>query len=139
MPLFTREYTVRFEDCDLAGIVFFPRYVLMLHRFFEDWLADGVGVSLRTMHEIEKIGFPVVKLDIQFKKPSRLEETLEWLLEVQRLGNSSVHLNIQVRCGSEERLTFQYIVACTALGGTTIQPQSIPMELRRKIEFFVEN
>jgi len=138
MPSFSRAYKVRFEDCDVAGIVFFPRYVLMLHRFFEDWLSEGLGASLRTMHEIEKTGLPAVKLEIQFKKPSRLEETLEWFLGVQKLGNSSVHLDIEVRCGNEERLTFQYVVACTSLGGTTIQPQRIPPELRNKIAFFTK-
>jgi acyl-CoA thioesterase FadM len=32
MTRFSREYKVRFEDCDLAGIVFFPHYFLMLNR-----------------------------------------------------------------------------------------------------------
>ena len=44
MARFIRTGKVRFEDCDSAGILFYPNYFLMLNRLIEDWFADALGV-----------------------------------------------------------------------------------------------
>ena len=55
MPAFVRSYPVRFEDCDGAGIVFYPRLVLLVNRVIEDWFADGLGVDFRELHEARRL------------------------------------------------------------------------------------
>lgn len=137
MTIFKQKYKVRFEDCDYAGIVFYPRYILMLHRFFEDWFSDGLKLSLGTMHEHLKIGFPTVKLETQFKRASRLEDILDWTLQVQKIGSSSATLNIEVTCKKEIRLLIQIVVVCTALVEGGIQLQPIPQDIREKMKTYM--
>ena len=36
--------TVRFADCDLAGIVYFPQYLVMTNTLVEQWFDEGLGV-----------------------------------------------------------------------------------------------
>lgn len=137
MPCFLRTYKVRFEDCDPAGIVFYPRYILMLHRFFEDWCEQGLGFSLATLHGQHCIGFPVVKLNVLFKKPSRLEEVLQWSLQVRELGSKSLTLDIGVGCGGEERLAIEKIVVCVDLHDGDVSSRAIPAAIRAAVKEFL--
>jgi 4-hydroxybenzoyl-CoA thioesterase len=74
MPTFVRTYPVRFEDCDGAGIVFYPRLVLLVNRIIEDWFADGLGVDFRELHEARRLAIPTVDLHLRFVAASRLGE-----------------------------------------------------------------
>jgi len=35
---------VRFADCDPAGIVFFPQYLVMLNTLVEQWFDEGLRI-----------------------------------------------------------------------------------------------
>ena len=137
MPSFCRSYKVRFEDCDPAGIVFYPNYILMLHRFFEDWCGDGLRYSLGKMHGLHHLGFPTVKLKVLFKKPSRLEEVLEWSLHVRKVGSKSLTLDITVNCGGEPRLAIEKTVVCVDLLGGDVISRAIPSDIRVAAQEFV--
>lgn len=75
MTRFVRLYKVRFEDCDSAGIVFYPNYFLMLNRLIEDWFADALGVPWGVMHHERKLGVPTASMQVAFTK-SRRGQTL---------------------------------------------------------------
>lgn len=137
MPSFVRRYKVRFEDCDPAGIVFYPSYILMLHRLFEDWCAEGLNLSLGNMHQMHNIGFPIVNLLVKFKKASRLEETLSWHLEVRKLGTKSLTLGVSVSCQDEERLEIELTVVCVDLIESGVASRQIPADIRARMEDFL--
>lgn len=135
MADFVWEYKIRFEDCDMAGIVFYPRFILMMHRVFEIWCDEGLGTSLRAIHLDLKLGLPIVNLEASFKKASRLEELLQWSLYVKKLGEKSLTMGIEASCDGELRMVFELIVVCASFGNTVIS-QRIPDQLREKIELF---
>ena len=137
MSNFTRPYKIRFEDCDPAGIVFYPRYILMLHRFFEDWFDEGLGHSIGTMNVNRKIGFPVVSLQVRFQKPSRLEEILDWSLAVVRISGKSVNLTTNATCDGENRLVFEITVVSVDLAADGISSRTIPPDIREEMEKFL--
>lgn len=136
MARFVRPYKVRFEDCDSAGIVFYPKYILMLHRLFEDWCAEALGVSLGKMHHGRKIGFPIVNLQVDFKKASRLEEVLEWSLEIRKLGVKSLTVGISANCAGEERLAGEITVVSVNLVADGVASREIPADIRAGMEAF---
>ncbi|SDO98621.1 acyl-CoA thioesterase [Desulforhopalus singaporensis] len=133
MSMFTHHRKVRFEDCDPAGIVFYPNYILMLHRHFEDWFADGLGISLGTMNLDRKIGFPIKNLNVDFQRPSRLEDVLEWKLQVISTGTSSITLGVEAECIGETRITVKLTVVAVNLSKNPIVPCSIPEDIREQI------
>lgn len=102
--MFERSELVRFQHCDPAGIVFYPRYVEMINATIEDWFADCVGISFAEIHVTRNVAIPVVSLSVEFSAPSRLGEELTFQLDVQRLGSSSVTLGITAHCRDEARL-----------------------------------
>lgn len=133
MLCFTRSYKVRFEDCDSAGIVFYPNYFLMLNRLIEDWFADALGVPWGIMHHEQKLGVPTVSMQVAFKKASRLDEVLEWSLEVRKLGTRSFTLGVSAGCKGEERLTIETVLVSASLAGGGVAAGVIPPDIRAGI------
>ena len=140
MAPFIRRRKVRFEDCDPAGIVFYPRYILFLHRHFEDWFAEGLGISLGTMNLDRRIGFPIKHLSVDFQRPSRLEDVLEWSLSVINVGASSITLSIEALYSGETRIKAELIVVAVKLSRNPLLPCIIPDDIRRQLfQFNYEN
>ncbi len=92
MTLFTMDIPVRFQHSDPAGIVFYPRYFEMIDQMVEDWFAEALGVDFRTLHAEQLCGVPTVRIECDFKRPSRLGEVLTFSLSVAALGKSSFTL-----------------------------------------------
>jgi len=50
LSAFTLQQKVRFQHCDPAGIVFYPRYFEMINATVEEWFAQRLGVPFETLH-----------------------------------------------------------------------------------------
>ncbi|MFC3282896.1 acyl-CoA thioesterase [Litchfieldella rifensis] len=104
MPYVTHR-KVRFQHCDPAAIVFYPRYFEMINSVVEDYFAEVVEVDFRAMHVERHVGVPTASLDTQFHASSRLGDDLEFRLEPTAVGTTSLTLSIHVHCGDELRLS----------------------------------
>jgi 4-hydroxybenzoyl-CoA thioesterase len=104
---YTRPIRVEFNHCDPAGIVFYPRYFEMANSVCENFFREEVGVSYAQMMEA-RTGVPTVRLEADFKAPSRLGDVLDWVLVVERLGGSSVTFRLEVASRLTLRLTLVY-------------------------------
>lgn len=85
---------VEWEDCDPAGIVYYPR--------FFDWinaaahaLARAMGITPEAMVS-GGLGLPLVSASIDFRTSARLEDPIEVRLHVTRLGHSSLGLRYDI-------------------------------------------
>lgn len=92
---FVRETLVRFADCDPAGIVFYPRYFEKINGLVEDWCAQGLGVSFRQLHVLQKMGLPTVHIETDFPAPSELGDVLRAELQVEKIGGASVFISVR--------------------------------------------
>lgn len=137
MHRFTRISKVRFEDCDLAGIVFYPNYIRMLTRLTEDWFSEALCVPWGIMHQERKLGFPTVDLQVAFKNASRLDEMLEWSLEVLKLGSRSLTIGVSARCQGEERLSIKMTMVSVNLVPGGISSRVIPADIRAGMKHFL--
>lgn len=128
MVPFTVDIPVRFQHCDPAGLVFYPRYFEMLNQVVEDWFAEALAASFRRLHGSEGRGVPAVRLEADFLRPSRLGDVLRFALTVLDVGCSSVTLTIIATCGEEERLRASVVLAYVALD--RMRAERIPGDLR---------
>ncbi|MBO6562119.1 MAG: acyl-CoA thioesterase [Nisaea sp.] len=104
MPAFHMQQDVRFQHCDPAAMVFYPRYFEMINLTIEEWFRSGLGWDFHRMHEIDDRGIPTARIEVEFKAPSRLGDVLDWSLTVKRIGTSSLDLEIAATCDGEARL-----------------------------------
>lgn len=129
---FSREIKIRFQHCDPAGIVFYPRYFEMFNQIVEDWFAEAIGVPFQTMHLEQNLGVPVVHIETDFLKASRIGEVLTFSLQVAEMRERSFRLQMQAVHEAEVRVRGNWTLACVDLG-ETLKSRPIPEELRSKM------
>lgn len=139
MAAFEKIVPVRFEDCDPAGIVFYPRYFLMINRLVEDWFAEALGLPWQQMHGMDHSGVPTVRIEIDFRAASRHGEMLRLALEVVEVRRSAFTLDIRAE-GLESgdirfqaRQTFVYVSTGDGAVKSKALPEEIAARMRAKI------
>jgi 4-hydroxybenzoyl-CoA thioesterase len=88
--MFVTPYSVRFADVDNAGIFYYPRFFHAFHVAFEQWWEKGVGRPYHLVIQEDRVGFPAVHIDCDFRKPITFGDPLEIRVGVKRIGRRSV-------------------------------------------------
>lgn len=133
MPrLHTMPIQVLFRHCDPAAIVFYPRYVELIHDVVEHWFNNGLQISYYTLHSERAMGIPTVNLQVDFKAPSRLGEQLTGKLTVLKLGRTSMQLNVQL-CGPDDAVRVDAKATVVFVTVENIRPMEIPADFRERI------
>jgi 4-hydroxybenzoyl-CoA thioesterase len=126
---------VRFADCDPAGIVFFPQYLVMLITLHERWFDDALGVPYAEYIGVRRLGLPTVRLECDFTAISRQGDALRQRLAVAKLGRTSLELAVEFDSGGELRARFRQVLVCTSLA--THKSHPLPDDLREGMQRFV--
>ena len=129
---FSTARKVRFEHCDPAGIVFYPRYFEMLNACIEDWFDERLGHSFGAIHVEGGHAVPTARCEVRFTAPSRIGDRLMFLLKPRRVGRSSLDLEIEISSEGEARLQAAFTLVHVAQA--TGRPVSWPAPLRCAIE-----
>jgi 4-hydroxybenzoyl-CoA thioesterase len=130
-------HTVRFADCDPAGIVFFPQYLVMLNTLHERWFTEALGVPYHLLLGPRRTGMPTVRLEVDFTAVSRHGDVLRQELSISKLGRSSVALRVNYFGGDELRLRAHQVLVCTDLN--THRPLPLPDDIRQAMLAYVES
>ncbi|HMM83964.1 MAG: acyl-CoA thioesterase [Gammaproteobacteria bacterium] len=133
---FESSCTVRFGDCDPAGIVFFPQYLVMVNTLVEQWFEHGLGVTYAEVIGARRIGLPTVRLEADFTAISRHGDRLAQRLSLVHLGRSSLQLRHEFAGDDGVRLRARQVVVCTSLD--THRPQPVPDDLRAAMRRYLE-
>lgn len=113
---FSTRRRVRFSECDPAGIVFFPQYLVMVNSQVEDWLHESLGFGFRELLLNQRIGLPTVHLDVDFKGISRLDDEIVMRTRVERVGRRSITLQHRVLGLQDDlRAQVQQVLVTTCL------------------------
>jgi 4-hydroxybenzoyl-CoA thioesterase len=124
---------IRFAHCDPAGIVFFPQYLVLTNALVEDWFTECLGIDYAHMIRQRRIGLPIVKLDCEFSRPSRMGETVTLSLSVNSIGRRSIRIGIVGHCQDEVRFKAHQVLVTTSLetGQSIDIPDDIASALAR--------
>lgn len=134
MATFERTRRIHFSQCDPAGIVFYPQYLIMLNDLIEDWLREALDYDLAVDHLAKGWGLPTVHLECDFRAPTFQGETLGMRLELERIGNASIRL--AVRCSSAGTERFQATLTLVVQDLSTGRAAPIPPKLREGLTRF---
>ena len=92
--MFTTHILVRFGDLDAAGIAYYPNLVNFVHVAFEDFFSGHVGRPYPEVYA-DGIGFPTVKVEVEFLSPVHFGDNVRIDVTVERVGNSSVQIRYE--------------------------------------------
>lgn len=131
MTPYHSQIQVRFGHCDMAGIVFYPRYFEMFNNLVEDW-CHATGMPYAEIQDGQGTGLPVVHFDVDFTAPSRMGDMLDATLSVSRVGSTSLTIEIALRGpDGAERVRANMVVVLVDLQSKL--PVPIPAAVRAKL------
>ena len=127
---------VRFGHVDPAGIVYFPRIYDYLHDVFEEVWEKHVGKRYYHLLLEQRIGFPLVHSEVDFKAPLRFGDRPVVSVTCFKLGRSSLGLRYVIRLADQVCVDARQVTSCVALEGMT--PIEMPVEFRSRFEDLLE-
>lgn len=133
---FTKLVTVHWKDCDVAGIVYYPRYFDMINVVTEDWFKEALGTSYADLMRTEHLGFPTVRIDCEFFLPCQYGENIEFSLTVAELGRSSLSLDFTGQIAGKPCLRANHTLVL--MSKDTFSAVPIPPDLRARIEPYLK-
>ncbi|HEY5700866.1 MAG TPA: tol-pal system-associated acyl-CoA thioesterase, partial [Gammaproteobacteria bacterium] len=92
---------VYYEDTDAAGLVYYANYPKFMERARTEWLR-ALGFEQTDLRDRHGIVFAVSRMEVDFLKPARFNDTLSVTVEIARAGRASLDLMQRVVRGAEE-------------------------------------
>ncbi|MDE1132031.1 MAG: thioesterase family protein [Ascidiaceihabitans sp.] len=120
---FTYPQKVLFRHCDLAGIVFYPRYFEMINDCVEAFFTQ-IGHPFEEIHTNAAV--PTAQIETRFTAPSRHGDELMLSLSVTGIGRSSLGLEVTASTAKQARFhCTSTLVYITTQGRATPWPADL--------------
>ncbi len=140
---FTYATPVRFADIDHAGIVYYPRFFHFFHLAFEELWRQRMGArAYAELLDRDRVGFPAVRAECDYKGPLKFGDTAEIEVSVARLGTKSITFHYRVyRAADGERersLSAEGSVVCAVVDLAAFVSIAIPERVVALLSDLVE-
>lgn len=125
------EVRIYYEDTDAAGVVYHANYLKYFERARTEYFRErGLLVS-----ELAADGhvFPVVRMEVDFRSPARLDDLLSIVTSPTQSSGSSFSLRQQIFRTCDNRLLVNALVKLACVG-PDLKARRIPAEVRRIVE-----
>ena len=87
---FSVSRTVRWGDCDPAGVIYTPRAFYFGEEAVEDWFREFLGFSWAKLNEENLMGCPTVRMSCDYIRPLRADMNIVLEVRIEKLGHASV-------------------------------------------------
>ena len=120
------EFRIYYADTDAGGVVYHARYLDYFERGRTEFLRE-CGLSVRELHEQDCI-FPVVRVEIDYRAPARLDDLLRVETELLELGRTSFTFGQRVVRVSDGRTLVEgrIVLVCVGQG---MKAKRLPAQL----------
>jgi 4-hydroxybenzoyl-CoA thioesterase len=135
---FTAEIKVRFADVDHAGIVYYPRYFHYFHVAMEDLFDREFGRSYPEVLDVEKVGFPAVHTEADYRVPTRYGDVLRIRITCIRIGTRSVTLRYRATRAADGVECAEGRVTTACVDMATFGSMDVPERYRAFFARFLE-
>ncbi len=130
---FTVTRTVRWGDCDPAGIIYTPRVLDYAMEILEVWYREVVGVSWLTLNRERSMGVPTVRAELDFLAAPQPDQDMVLDLLVEDLGRSSITILVTGRDRAGKAYFRAKLISCF-ISRPAFKPAAIPREFRDRIQ-----
>lgn len=130
---FSLPIRIYYQDTDAGGVVYHSTYLNFMERARYEWLR-ALGFNVNALIEVHKILFMVRSVEIEYFKPSILDDLLNVTVAVTEIGGSRITLFQEIICNHVKLVSATIHVVC--VGAETLKPVRIPAPLREKIGKF---
>ena len=132
---YTHECTIRFDQADPAGIMFFGQVFFLAHEAFEKFVIS-TGFSWEEWFANSKWGTPIRHSEANFQRPMRPGKSYQINVTVARLGESSMTIRYVFMRDAHVHCEVQIVHTFIDIKEITKMP--IPTEVRTRLAKFAE-
>ena len=129
---FSATRTVKWGDCDPAGIVYTPKVLDYAMEIIEAWFREVVGVSWLTLNREMAMGAPTVRAELDFLDAPCPDQDIVIDLRVESLGRSSITFLVTGRNKGGGDLFRAKLISCF-VSKPAFKSTVIPGEFRDRI------
>lgn len=131
---------VRFADVDHAGIVYYPRFFHYFHVAFEElWRARIGPKAYSDIIDNQRIGFPAVRAECDFKAPLKFGDTAEIEVSIPRLGAKSITFRYRIFRSGDRALCAEGQVITAVVDLARFVAVAIPEHVADMLKDLVES
>ncbi|MBD1902742.1 acyl-CoA thioesterase [Trichocoleus sp. DQ-A3] len=128
---FTYTRTIRFQDTDAAGVVYFANVLAMCHEAYEESLA-ALDINLKLFFSNPNVAIPIVHASVDFFSPMYCGDKVVIQLIPQHLSSEKFEVNYQFI--AENRVVAQAITRHVCIDAATRSRKEIPVEMIRWLQ-----
>jgi 1,4-dihydroxy-2-naphthoyl-CoA hydrolase len=125
--------TIRFEDTDAAGVVYFANVLKICHEAYEESLAAS-GINLQLFFGKADVAIPIVRAEVDFFRPMFCGDKIDVRLAGKRLSDEKFEINYQIYHLGQERLSAQAITKHVCIDSSSRIKREIPGEIKQWLE-----
>jgi 4-hydroxybenzoyl-CoA thioesterase len=134
MARYDASVKVRFSEIDRAGIVYYPRFFHYFHIAFEEFFEERVGVPYHRLLDRDRVGFPTVHAECDYRAPLKFGDVLRIGVSVERIGRSSVVFLYRLRRSAKAPPAAEARITVVCVDMDTFRPIPVPARCRRAFE-----
>jgi acyl-CoA thioester hydrolase len=127
---------VYYEDTDFSGVVYHANYLRFMERGRSEFLRLAGAGHRGMLDSSEPLVWAVRRMNVDFRKPARMEEALVIRTIVLELAGARMRLDQAVLRDSVALVTAEVEVCMITLDG---KPRRLPDSTRKKLEIFLQN
>jgi len=121
------EFRIYYEDTDAGGVVYHGRYLGFFERGRTEYFRDR-GLSVQLLHEEGRL-FPVVRMEIDFRYPARLDDLVRVETELVAAGRTSFVMQQRLLRSDDGRLLAEGRVTLVCVDAE-MKAKRLPLQLR---------
>lgn len=126
---------VYYEDTDAGGIVYYANYLKFAERARTE-LLRAVGIEQGRLLEDPGLGFAVQKCEVTYRRPARLDDSLEVHSVLRHLSAATIRAQQRILRDAEEVAHLDVSVVCLRRDG---RPGRIPGAIRDALQPYVQS
>ncbi|TBR58521.1 acyl-CoA thioesterase [Mastigocladus laminosus UU774] len=92
---FNYHRTVRFQDTDAAGVVYFANVLSICHEAYEESL-EVSGINIKEFFNNSSVAYPIVHANVDFFRPTFCGDKLVVTLIPQKLSAEKFEINYEI-------------------------------------------
>jgi len=99
MAAFHNEIRIRYQECDMQGVVYFARYP----EYYDISLTELFRVALGSYQSMVDAGTDIVVAEqtVRYRSPARFDDVVDVAITIDRLGETSMQSAYAISRGGE--------------------------------------
>jgi acyl-CoA thioester hydrolase len=131
---FRHRLRVRWSECDLQGVVFYPNYLAYFDHLLTELWREAVGSYAR----IQELGIDLVVAEagIRYRVSARFDEEIELKAMISRLGTTSMTMDLTAERVGDGALLVEGELRHVFVDPHTFRKREMPEQVREQLSRF---